>query len=98
MKERNKSVSLSMGAPVNSRTEQRGEYWLPKEHISDLVAQLLISAHRFSFSVGPTLAATVLSVLVMAALGSFGNAFFRASIMPILVRSLPWISALKAGS
>jgi hypothetical protein len=34
----------------------------------------------------------------MASLGSFGNTFFSASIMPIFVRSLPSISALKADS
>lgn len=62
------------------------------------LVQLLINTHRFSFSVGPTRAATILSVLVIAALGSFGKAFFRASIMPIFVRSLPWISRLNSGS
>lgn len=59
---------------------------------------MLINTHRFSFSVGPTRAATTLSVLVIAALGSFGKAFLRASIMPIFVRSLPWISLLNSGS
>src|ERR1700712_605222 len=56
-----------------------------------------INTQRFSTSLAPSLAATMLSVLLMASLGSLGNFFFRDSMRAILVRSLPSTSALNAG-
>lgn len=98
-------MRVGISSAENAVTERQAMVWRKFRNTSNAmesvmlqwwVAQVLISTHRFSFSVGPTLAATTLKVLVMASLGNFGNTFFNASTMPIFVRSLPSISALNA--
>ncbi len=63
------------------------------------MAQASTKSHRlsFSFSPGLPLLATCSSVLLIAAAGLPGNCFFKTSINPTLLRSLPTIACLKAG-
>ena len=52
--------------------------------------------HLFSASLVPTLSAIRPNVSLIASFDVLGNCFFKISIKPVLVRSLPWIASLKS--